>query len=128
MKLQIEERGIFKHVKLQERRLDIHSAFKLKEKLFLLIQNQGNKNIVLDISNCSFCDASGLSTIVKVHCMCKTAEGMLILTGIQSNIEKMIKICMLHSEWNIAKNINEVETLLKSGLKKGLIPFKLPDT
>ena len=110
--LQIEERGSYKHVKVQERRLDILSSPKLIAELVLLIQINGNKNIILDTSSCSYCDASGLTAIHVIHRMCNKAGGILILTGIQANIEKLIKICMLDLEWNIAKDLSEVETLL----------------
>jgi len=87
----------------------------MKEKLIFLIQNQELKNIVLNIQSCSFCDASGLSAIQAVHCKCEKTAGMLIVTGIQANIEKMIKICKLDSVWNIAKDTDEAEKILIQG-------------
>ena len=112
MKFQVEDRGSCIYVEVKEGRLDVLSTSKMKEELISVIQNQGNKNILLNINSCSFCDASGLSAIQAVHCMCEKAAGMLIVTGIQANIEKMIKICKLDSVWNIAKDTDEAEKIL----------------
>ena len=51
--------------------------------------------------------------IIKLHCMCIRSGGMLIVTGISANIEKLIRICMLHTVLKIAKDIKEVEMLLE---------------
>ena len=89
-------------IKLNEKRLDILSASKLKERVRFMVQNQHNGNIVLDISSCAFCDASGLSAIVKAHNICLNAGGKLVITGIRDNVRRLINICKLESMLAIA--------------------------
>jgi len=112
MEIQIENKGSFKHVKVLNERLDTLFTDKLKGTLSSLIKTQGNKNIVLDIGNCSYCDASGLSAIVLGNRLCKTGMGKFVLTGTHVDVEKLIKICRLDSVLAIAKNMDEVDELL----------------
>ena len=113
MNFQIEDKGNYKHLIMQSDRLDVLSVPKLKAELLFQIREQGNKNIVLDISRCSFCDASGLSAIQAMHCMCEKEDGILIVTGIQTNIKKLINICKLDQVLTIVNDPDEVETLLQ---------------
>ena len=113
MAFQIEDRDGYTYVKVQEGRLDIFGASVFKDKMISLIENQENKNIVLDISKCSFCDASGLSAIHTAHNLCKYTMGMFIVTGIQACIEELIRICMLDTVWLLAKDMDEIESHLK---------------
>ena len=113
MNLQIEDKGSYKLVFIQNERLDTLLAPELKGELFSLIQTQGNNNIVLDISNCSFCDSSGLSAILVGNRLCENSSGIFIVTGIQAYVEKLIKISLLDSVLTIAKDMDEVESLLK---------------
>ena len=113
MNFQIEDKGNYKHLIMQSDRLDVLSATKLKAELHFQIRDQGNKNIVLDISRCSFCDASGLSAIQAMHCMCEKEDGILIVTGIQANIKKLINICKLDQVLAIANDPDDVKTLMK---------------
>ena len=113
MSLQIEERIGYTFVQMQENRLDLFSSSVLKENLLSLVQDKGVKNILLDISNCSFCDASGLGTIMAIHNLCEDAGGKLFLIPVQENVAELIKICMLNKEWNIANDVSVVETHFK---------------
>ena len=114
MKIEIEDKGNYKLVKVLNERLDTLLAPELKGELFSLIQTQGNKNIVLDISNCTFCDSSGLSAILVGNRLCENLMGIFIVTGIQAYVEKLIKISLLDSVLNIAQDMEEVESLLKN--------------
>ena len=112
MEIQIFNKERFKHVKVFNERLDILFADKLKNTLSVLVKTSGNKNIVLDIEKCSFCDASGLSAMISANRLCEQEMGKFVVTGIHSDIEKLIKICLLDSVFPIAKNIDEVNNFL----------------
>ena len=99
-------------IKVLEKRLDIFSASKLKEELYALVENHKSKNIVLDIRNCSYCDASGLNIMVYVHQSCKRVGKNLVITGILPNVEKLIHICKLHYLFMIAKDVDEENKIL----------------
>ena len=112
MKLRIEDKGFYKYIKLKEGRLDLFGASTLKARLFDLIQHKGSKNLVLDISQCFYCDASGLSTMMEIHLICQKAMGSFLITGIQTNINRLIKISMLDQVWSIVRDKDEAEVVL----------------
>lgn len=93
-------------------RLDTHIAPDLKSELVLLNSN-GEKNIILDVSNCTYCDSSGLSAILVANRLCEDSSGTFILTGLQAEVEQIIRISMLHTVLVITKAVQEAEELIK---------------
>jgi len=93
-------------------RLDTNIAPDLKSELVILNSN-GEKNIILDVSNCSYCDSSGLSAILVANRLCEDAIGTFILTGLQADVEQIIRISMLHTVLIITKTAKEAVELLK---------------
>ena len=93
-------------------RLDTNIAPDLKSELVLL-NSKGEKNIILDVSNCTYCDSSGLSAILVANRLCEDAIGTFILTGLQADVEQIIRISMLHTVLIITKTVPEAEGLLK---------------
>ena len=93
-------------------RLDTNIAPDLKSELVLLNSN-GEKNIILDVSNCTYCDSSGLSAILVANRLCEDASGTFILTGLQADVEQIIRISMLHTVLVITKEAKEAEELIK---------------
>ncbi|MBV5312406.1 MAG: STAS domain-containing protein [Prolixibacteraceae bacterium] len=93
-------------------RLDTNIAPDLKSELVILNSN-GEKNIILDVSNCSYCDSSGLSAILVANRLCEDAIGTFILTGLQADVEQIIRISMLHTVLIITKTATEAVELLK---------------
>ncbi|MFA5330430.1 MAG: STAS domain-containing protein [Prolixibacteraceae bacterium] len=98
-------------VKVLNDKLDTTNAPDLKSELILL--NASNeKNIVLDVSKCEYCDSSGLSAILVANRLCEDAIGTFILTGLQPDVEQIIRISMLHTVLIITKTVDEAENLL----------------
>lgn len=81
-------------------KLDTHIAPTLKSEL-VLISGNGEKNIILDLSNCRYCDSSGLSSILVANRLCKNANGIFVLTGLQTAVERLITISQLDTVLNI---------------------------
>lgn len=98
-------------VKILIDRLDTHNAPELKSEL-VMIKANGEKNIILDISKCTYCDSSGLSAILVANRLCEDAMGKFILTGIQGEVEQFIMISMLHTVLVIAKTVEQAETIM----------------
>jgi anti-sigma B factor antagonist len=99
-------------IKVLNDRLDTNIAPDLKSELVVVNAN-GEKNIILDISNCEYCDSSGLSAILVANRLCEDAIGTFILTGLQPDVEQIIRISMLHTVLIITKTVTEAEELLK---------------
>jgi len=60
MEFKIEKRKNYTFIQVLEEKLDTHIAPTLKSEL-VLVSGNGEKNIVLDLSKCRYCDSSGLS-------------------------------------------------------------------
>lgn len=98
-------------IKISSQKLDTNNAPELKSELVIL-GNDGAQNIILDVSNCSYIDSSGLSAILVANRLCEDAIGTFILCGLQPDVEHLIRISMLHTVLLITKNVEEAEQLL----------------
>ena len=112
MAFEILKKGNYTLVKVNCDRLDTNNAPDLKSEL-IVINNGGEKNIILDISSVSYCDSSGLRAVLVANRLCEDAIGTFILCGLQPDVENLIKISMLHTVLLITKNVEEAEELLR---------------
>jgi anti-sigma B factor antagonist len=98
-------------VKVLVDRLDTNNAPDLKSELVVINAN-GEKNIILDVSECEYCDSSGLSAILVANRLCEDSIGTFVLSGLQPDVEQIIRISMLHTVLIITKTVGEAEMLL----------------
>ncbi|MBI4649096.1 MAG: STAS domain-containing protein [Bacteroidia bacterium] len=113
MDFKIEKRDNYTLIQVLIEKLDTHVAPALKSELVLIAGN-GEKNIILDLSNCRYCDSSGLSAILVANRLAKNANGIFILTGLQSAVERLITISQLDTVLNITYTLEQaIDTVLK---------------
>ncbi|MCF8391606.1 MAG: STAS domain-containing protein [Bacteroidales bacterium] len=102
-------------IKVLEEKLDTHVAPTLKSEL-VLVSGNGEKNIILDLENCRYCDSSGLSAILVANRLCKNANGMFVLTGLNDAVERLITISQLDTVLNISNTVEQaVEMITNAG-------------
>ncbi len=106
MEFKIEKLDNFTQIEVLIDKLDTHIAPSLKSELVLIAGN-GEKNIILDLSNCRYCDSSGLSAILVANRLCKNANGIFVLSGLQTAVERLITISQLDTVLNITKTVDE---------------------
>ena len=106
MEFKIEKLGNHTLIQVLEEKLDTHIAPTLKSEL-VLISGNGEKNIILDLSKCRYCDSSGLSAILVANRLCKNANGTFVLTGLNDAVERLITISQLDTVLNITKTLEE---------------------
>ena len=111
MEFKIEKFENHTLIKVLEEKLDTHIAPTLKSEL-VLISGNGEKNIILDLSNCRYCDSSGLSAILVANRLCKNASGTFVLTGLNDAVERLITISQLDTVLNITKSVEEGANLI----------------
>jgi anti-sigma B factor antagonist len=111
MDFEISKIADYTLIKVLNDRLDSNNAPDLKSEL-VVISTTGEKNIVLDVSNCEYCDSSGLSAILVANRLCEDAIGTFILTGLQPDVEQIIRISMLHTVLIITRTVDEAVNLL----------------
>ena len=111
MDFETSKKSDYTLVKVLNDRLDTNNAPDLKSEL-VTINSSGEKNIILDLSNCEYCDSSGLSAILVANRLCEDSIGTFVLTGLQSDVEQIIRISMLHTVLLITRTVEEAESLL----------------
>ncbi len=113
MEFQIEKFENHTLIKVLEEKLDTHIAPTLKSEL-VLISGNGEKNIILDLSSCRYCDSSGLSAILVANRLCKNSNGTFVLTGLNDAVERLITISQLDTVLNITGNQAEAQKMIKN--------------
>ena len=106
MEFKIEKQDNHTIIQVLEEKLDTHIAPTLKSEL-VLVSGNGEKNIILDLSKCRYCDSSGLSAILVANRLCKNASGTFVLTGLNDAVERLITISQLDTVLNITTSVNE---------------------
>ncbi len=89
MNFKVEKKDTYAIIEMDANRLDVSSAPELRSELVLLSGSGVNK-MILDMSKCSGCDTAGLSAILIANRLCK--DGMLVLSGVQSNVENILSL------------------------------------
>lgn len=92
-------------------KLDSRVSPSLKSEL-VMINSGGEKNIIIDLCECRYCDSSGLSAILIANRLCMNAKGTFVLTGLQDPVKKLITIAQLDTILNITPTLDEAVQLL----------------
>jgi anti-sigma B factor antagonist len=116
MEFKIEKQDNHTLIQVLEEKLDTHIAPTLKSEL-VLVSGNGEKNIILDLSKCRYCDSSGLSAILVANRLCKNASGTFVLTGLNDAVERLITISQLDTVLNITNTIDEGVELIAESAK-----------
>lgn len=94
MKFTVDKQERYTYLKLEESNLNSLISPDLKSE-FVFYNNEGIKNLILDLSSVEYVDSSGLSAILTAERLWK-GHGTFVLTGIISdNIRKLIEISRL---------------------------------
>lgn len=111
MKFTVDKHEKYVLIKLNENKLNSLISPKLKSEL-ILSNSEGQRNIILDLSNVKYSDSSGLSSLLVGHRLCKQAEGSFILTKINENIARLITISQLDNILTIVGSVDEAIDLI----------------
>lgn len=110
MSFQIEKTDKYTVIRLLAEKLDSNLAPALKSELVVL-NTDGVKSIVIDLSQTRYCDSSGLSAILVANRLCKNSNGMFVLTGLQEPVKKLISISQLDTILHITATMAEAAEL-----------------
>lgn len=106
MKFTVDKKERYCVFKLDEEKLNSLISANLKSELVILNQ-EGYRNIICDMSEVTFMDSSGLSAVLIGHRICKESNGTFVLCACQEPILKLIKISQLDSLVNIVPTESE---------------------
>jgi len=111
MDFNIESKNNSTLIQVQTEKLDTHVAPALKSEL-VLVSGKGEKNIILDLQKCEYCDSSGLSAILVANRLCKNAGGTFVLCGLNDAVERLITISQLDTVLNITGTVSDAEKMI----------------
>lgn len=106
MSFQINKQDKYTIINIQADKLDTNIAPSLKSELVVL-NSEGVKNIIIDLSGTRYCDSSGLSAILVANRLCKNLQGVFVLANIQDPVKKLISISQLDSILVIKNTVEE---------------------
>ncbi|SDM78046.1 anti-anti-sigma factor [Daejeonella rubra] len=111
MKFTVDKHEKYVLIKLNENKLNSLISPQLKSEL-ILCNSEGQRNIILDLTNVKYSDSSGLSSLLVGHRICKNSDGSFILTRINENIARLISISQLDNILNIVGTVDEAIDLI----------------
>ena len=111
MKFTVDKHEKYILLKLNESKLNSLITPQLKSEL-ILINTEGQRNIILDLSQVKFADSSGLSSLLVGHRLCKNADGSFIMVGLTEAVARLITISQLDSVLTIVKTVDEAIDLI----------------
>ncbi len=118
MKFTIDKNDKYSILKIDEERLLSTNAPQLKTELIML-NTEGIRNIILDLTDVAHIDSSGLSAILIGNRICKEASGSFVLTGLNDQVRRLIEISQLEPVLNIIPTVSEsIDYILMEELER----------
>lgn len=77
--------------------LDHHCAERLRLRLDSEIKKTNCKEFILDLSNVSFMDSSGLGVILGRYKLITQKDGTLYITGANRNVDRILRMSGIYS-------------------------------
>ncbi|RYE36645.1 MAG: anti-sigma factor antagonist [Sphingobacteriaceae bacterium] len=111
MKFTVDKHEKYVLITLNESKLNSLISPQLKSEL-ILMNTDGQRNIILDLTMVKFADSSGLSSLLVGHRICKNAEGSFILTGLSDSVSRLISISQLENVLSIVSTTEEAIDLI----------------
>jgi anti-sigma B factor antagonist len=112
MALIVDKHEKYVVVKLNEDTFTNDNAPLLKSE-FILLNSQGYRNMIMDLSMVLRCeDSQDLSCLLVGDRLCKKANGIFLITGVNENLEKIIEISGLDESLNFVAKLREAEDLI----------------
>ncbi len=111
MKFTIDRHDKYVIIKPHEKVLDGLNAPKIKSE-FIVINTDGQRNIVLDLSEVEAVDSSGLRSALIAHRICKAADGIFVIACANKEILNLIDMCKLADTLICVPTIVEAEDII----------------
>jgi anti-anti-sigma factor len=112
MKFSVDKHEKYVVLKLNESKLTNDNTPKLKSE-FILLNTDGYCNIVLDLSAVKQCnDSQDLSSLLFGDRLCKQHNGLFIVTGVNSDVAKILEMSNLDQSLTIVSKVDEATDLI----------------
>ncbi|RZK58096.1 MAG: anti-sigma factor antagonist [Pedobacter sp.] len=128
MKFSTDKHEKYVVLKLDEPRFTNDNTPALKSE-FILLNTEGYRNIVLDLSEVEECnDSQDLSCLLVGDRLCKSAGGIFVVCCVNNAIANIVKMSNLHQSVTFVNKLDEatdlifmeeIEKELRGGVDKG---------
>ncbi len=112
MKYNIDKQDHYAVLTLEEDNLNSTIAPGLKSD-FIFLNQEGIRNLILDLSFVKFVDSSGLSAILTAHRLWKDQGSFVIAGELQPMVTKLIEISRLDTILTILPSLSEAVDYIK---------------
>src|SRR5690606_23752635 len=120
MKINVQKEEKYTVIRPEIEKLDSTVAALMKSEIVLITGN-GEKNLIIDLSDVKYIDSSGLSALLVANRSCKSVNGSFVLTGLNDNVNKLIKISQLDTILTITPTFTEAhDYIIMDDLQKSL--------
>ena len=107
MKYEVDKQDRYTVMSLKDANINSLVAPDLKSE-FVVVSNEGVKNLIVDLTDVEYIDSSGLSAILTANRVFKANGGTLVVTGAQQPaVKKLIEISRLETVINIVPTVKE---------------------
>lgn len=89
---------------------------------FIMLNSDGTRNLIFDLSDVTFLDSSGLSALLTANRIFKNSNGSFVVTGVKSpSIAKLFEISRLDSILSVVPTMEEsVDYIFMEELERDL--------
>lgn len=115
MKFTVDKKKELTIFKLMEPRLDATIAPDLKSEFVILIEAEGKKYIIVDISQVEAIDSSGIGALLMAHRQTADREGFAAFAGVKNRVRDLLKMTGLDKQLfifsSVQEALNSIETV-----------------
>jgi anti-sigma B factor antagonist len=86
--------------------IDVYTSPSLQERLVEVLKDE-TSSIVLDLSQVTFLDSTGLGVLITALKRCRSAGGDLVLVTAQANVLKVLEITGLNDVFQVRDSLDE---------------------
>lgn len=112
MKFSTDKHEKYVVLKLDEPKFTNDNAPAIKSE-FILLNTEGYRNIVFDLSAVEECnDSQDLSSLLVGDRLCKSAGGIFVVCGVNNAIANIVKMSNLHQSVTFVNKLDEATDLI----------------
>ncbi|MBX7240715.1 MAG: STAS domain-containing protein [Bacteroidia bacterium] len=120
MKFEKNLEELYTSITILEEKLDSRIAPILKGE-FVMLNTEGVRSIILNLTHIKYVDSSGLSAILIGHRLCEDSGGAFVLCHLNEHVEKLVHISQLNSFLNIISTEKEaIEAIFMAEMESQL--------
>ncbi|SEM93756.1 anti-anti-sigma factor [bacterium A37T11] len=111
MKFTTDKHERYVVIQPHEEVMDGITAPKIKSE-FILLNTDGQRNIILDLTHVTQADSNGLRCALTAHRLCKAAGGIFIIAEAHKNVRELIKVSKLDNVLLVVPKLAEAEDMI----------------